>query len=463
MKSRHFATLLMLGLIILDVSTVQLAAADAEAVTVAADGSGKYKTVQEAVTAAPKDRETRFTIRIKPGVYREVVVVPKNKPHLAFVGDSAENTKITFDNGANTVGADSKPLGTIKTQTVQIEADDFYAENITFENGADRRKLGQAIALFTNGDRLLFRKCRILGAQDTLFARAGRQYFEECYIEGDVDYIFGGAVAWFERCTIHSKANGVITAASTDAAAPYGYVFSNCTITSSPHAKFDLGRPWGPNASVHFLNCVMPAGVSPNGWGNFGNAANEKTARYSEFGSKSPDGKPIDVSRRAPWTKQLTAEQAGKITVAEVFPTAHEPWDPTKSSAEQSAQAIRLTAKAAKIVGANAKINDAGTIGWWTNIDTSFEWTTALEPGVYTVGVSYALAPDQGTTDLVIKVGDKALTSTVAPTVYWDDYKAVSFGEVTIDKPGQVTISLAATVHKGRFLGDIKSVSLAKK
>ncbi|HSI10904.1 MAG TPA: pectinesterase family protein [Chthoniobacter sp.] len=463
MKYRHLAILLVLGFIILEDSTAQLAAADADSVTVAADGSGQYKTVQEAVTAAPNDRETRFTIHIKPGVYREVVVVPKNKPHLAFVGGSAENTKITFDNGANTTGPDSKPLGTFKTQTVQIEADDFHAENITFENGADRRKLGQAIALFTNGDRLVFRKCRILGAQDTLFARAGRQYFEECYIEGEVDYIFGGAVAWFEKCTIHSKSDGVITAASTDAAEPYGYVFSNCTITSSPSAKFDLGRPWLPNASVNFLNCVMPAGVSPNGWGNFGNAANEKTARYGEYGSKSPDAKPIDVARRAPWTKQLTAEQASKITVAEVFRKAHEPWDPTKSSAEQSSQAIRLTAKAAKIVGSNAKLNDAGTLGWWTNIDTSFEWTATLEPGVYTVGVSYALAPDQGTTDLVIRVGDKALASTVAPTVYWDDYKAASFGEVTIDKTSQVTISLAATAHKGRFLGDIKSVSLAKK
>src|SRR3989442_1353535 len=59
-------------------------------VTVAGDGSGNFKTVQAAVDSAPDNGTNQFIIRIKPGTYREKLVVPSAKRLLAFVGEDAE-------------------------------------------------------------------------------------------------------------------------------------------------------------------------------------------------------------------------------------------------------------------------------------------------------------------------------------------------------------------------------------
>lgn len=64
-------------------------------VTVAADGSANYRTVSEAVAAAPGGSRKRYIIKIKAGVYRENVEIPRSKTNLMFIGDGQKNTIIT--------------------------------------------------------------------------------------------------------------------------------------------------------------------------------------------------------------------------------------------------------------------------------------------------------------------------------------------------------------------------------
>jgi pectinesterase len=212
-------------------------------------------------------------------------------------------------------GLDGKTIGTFRTPSTMIDADDFTAENITFENSAGR--VGQALAIFVNGDRVVFRHCRFLGWQDTILINRGRQYFENCYIAGHVDFIFGAATAFFEKCHVHCLADGYITAASTPDNQPFGYVFSNCKITGeTPDTQTFLGRPWRPYASVTFLNTEMSEVVRPEGWNNWKKAEAEKTTRYAEYHSTGPG---TNSDARVKWAKQLTAAEAIKLTPENVL------------------------------------------------------------------------------------------------------------------------------------------------
>ncbi len=292
---------------------------------VAADGSGQYKTVQEAINAVPQTTNSshHWVIRIKPGKYRELIYVQREKRYVHLVGENPDNTIITYDLNANIVGNDGKPIGTFRTPTVLIDADNFTAENITFENSAG--PVGQALAIRVDGDRVAFRNCRFLGWQDTVLINRGRQYFEACTISGHVDFIFGGATAWFEKCRILCLRNGYITAASTPEIQPFGFVFSRCTIDgASPEVKTYLGRPWRPFAGVVFLNTGMSAVVRPEGWHNWNQPDREKTVRYAEFNSTGP-GAASDA--RVAWARRLSAAEASSITTDKVLGGA-DGWNP---------------------------------------------------------------------------------------------------------------------------------------
>jgi pectinesterase len=299
------------SLVLIALPSLCAAAPDA---TVGADESAVFKTVQAAVDAAPAGRKEPFTIHIAPGKYREVIAVPSDKPFLRFVGDDADKTILTFDNFADMPGPNGNKLGTRNTATVYLKADDFSAEKITFQN---THGLGsQALAVSVTGDRCAFRYCRFLGWQDTMLIDSGRQFFEDCYINGHVDFIFGASTAYFRYCYIHCLGKGYITAASTPQDHPYGYVFDHCQISGAGPNLAYLGRPWRPHANVIFLKCEMSDVVRPEGWNNWRNAENERTARYSEYNSTGAGANP---STRASWSHQLTAEEAAVITPAAVF------------------------------------------------------------------------------------------------------------------------------------------------
>jgi pectinesterase len=291
---------------------------------VAADGSGEFTSVQAAIMAVPSgSRENPVVIHIRPGTYRELVYVQREKSFFRLVGDDPTNTILSFNLNAGMTNVDGKPIGTFKTPSTTIDADNFTADNLTFENSAG--PVGQALAIRVDGDRASFRNCRFLGWQDTILLNRGRQYFENCYIAGHVDFIFGAATAWFEQCEIHALRDGYLTAASTPADEPFGFVFSHCKITGEPGAKTFLGRPWRIHAGTAFLNCEMSDVVRPEGWFDWEKSEAHATARYAEFNSTGPGASP---AARPDWTRQLNKNEASKITVEKVLGgTDH--WNPT--------------------------------------------------------------------------------------------------------------------------------------
>lgn len=293
---------------------------------VAPDGSGDFTSVQEAISKAPmktgKD-DPRWVILVKPGTYRERVHVQRERGNMLVVGEDAAATTIVFGLHANLPGEDGKPIGTFRTPTIWIDGDGMEWRNLTIAN--DAGPVGQALAVRVDGDRVTFRDCRFRGWQDTILLNRGRQYFADCSIEGHVDFIFGGATAYFDRCTIRCLKDGYITAASTPDGTPHGFVFADCTISGADGVKTWLGRPWRDFARTVFLRTRMDEVVRPEGWHDWDKPHAHETTFYAEFGSTGPGARP---ESRAPWAKPLSAEQAAALTPATVL-GGSDGWDPT--------------------------------------------------------------------------------------------------------------------------------------
>lgn len=289
--------------------------------TVAVDGSGNARSVQEAIDRVPVGNRTRCVIRIKPGVYSEQIRVPASKPYISFIGESAEKTLLTFKISNKEAGSTSAAYA------AYIGGHDFHAENITFENSFGTGS--QAVAVLVEADRAVFRNCRFLGWQDTLYAKNGRQYYRDSYIEGHVDYIFGQASAVFENCRIHSKGDGYITAPMRFAATePSGFVFLNSTLTSENTAKgVYLGRPWRDFGRTVFINTKMEAAIRPEGWHHWV-PEREKTAYFAEYGST---GKGANPEGRAAWARKLGDADVKQFSV-EYFLGGRDGWDPVNAS-----------------------------------------------------------------------------------------------------------------------------------
>ena len=306
--------------------------------TVSADGSAEFKSVQQAVDALPQEGGV---IKIGPGTYREVVTI--SKAHVRMEGDKTDPSKvvIVFNNSHGTVG------GTLKSATVSVLGDDFFAQGVTFANDFSVGKSlapegSQAVALLVKGDRAVFRSVRMLGAQDTLYAGSkacaseqgpcvpARQYFSNCYIEGNVDFIFGDAQAFFEDCKIHAIPHETVFLTAQSKHYPdeaSGYVFEHCTITAAAGiSHVFLGRPWRPYSTVVFLNTKLEADIEPAGWREWhpGETHSLDTAFYAEFKSK---GKGANPSHRDPRSKQLKAEEAKQFSLKQ-FLSGPDHWDP---------------------------------------------------------------------------------------------------------------------------------------
>jgi pectinesterase len=302
---------------------------------VSASGPATYRTVQEAIDALPQTTtaERRWVILVLAGTYRERIYVQREKRFVSLVGADPLRTTITFDLKASDIGPDSRPIGTYRTPTVTIDADDFAIENLTIENSAGPGS--QALALRVDGDRLVVRNSRLLGWQDTLFVDRGRQYFEDTLIAGHVDFIFGGATSFFERCRLHAWRDGYITAASTPPEVPYGFVFDRSRITGeTPEVRTYLGRPWRGYAQVTWLRTQMSTVVRPEGWHNWDRPEREKTTRYEEFESSAET--PSALAGRVAWAHPLTAAAAAAYTVTRVLGGV-DGWDPRTVGAYPSA------------------------------------------------------------------------------------------------------------------------------
>jgi pectinesterase len=294
--------------------------------TVAQDGLGDYTTIQAAVDACKSFPDARITIHIKNGIYKEKILIPDHNTMLTFIGEDAEKTIITWGDYFGSVSRGKN--STFYTYTMMVEANDFVAENLTIENSAG--PVGQAVALNVTGDRCVFRNCRFLGNQDTLYTAGqnSRQYFEKCYIEGTTDFIFGAATVLFYHCTIHSKSNSYITAASTPQGKPYGYVFLECTLTAAEGVNsVYLGRPWRDYARTVFMNCNLGAHIRPEGWSNWKDTQRDKTAYYAEYKNNGPGSA---KGERVQWSHQLTKREAAKYKknkiLAAISPNDQQIW-----------------------------------------------------------------------------------------------------------------------------------------
>lgn len=294
-------------------------------------GDGDFRTIQEAVNAVRDLSQQEVRIYIRKGIYKEKIVIPSWKTNISFIGDGAEETVITYADYSGKAYIDTvdaygkKHLTTYNSYTVLVQGNDFRAEGLTIQNAAGR--VGQAVALHVEADRVVIKNCRLLGNQDTLYAATenSRQYYLNCYIEGTTDFIFGQATAVFQGCTIHSLSNSYITAASTTPRQAFGFVFFDCRLTADKEAtKVYLGRPWRPYAKTVFIRCYMDQHIRPMGWDNWRNPANESTAFYAEYQSRGPGA---NKQGRVKWSKQLTEKEIEAYTAKQIF-DYRDTWNP---------------------------------------------------------------------------------------------------------------------------------------
>jgi pectinesterase len=282
---------------------------------VAQDGTGDFTTIQAAIDASKTFPDERITIKIKDGIYREKVKVHSWNNMISLVGESVENTIITYDDYFDRINRGRN--STFHTYTLLVQGNDFIAENLTIENSAG--PVGQAVALHVESDRGIFRNCRILGHQDTIYAagEGSRQYFKDCYIEGTTDFIFGQATAVFDDCTIHSLSNSYITAASTPKGIEYGFVIMNSRLTADPGVdKVYMGRPWRNYARTVFIRTEMEDHILPEGWHNWSRPVAEETTYYAEYQNFGPGFQP---QKRVSWSYQLESEEAERYTLDYIF------------------------------------------------------------------------------------------------------------------------------------------------
>ncbi|TCL56829.1 pectinesterase [Hydrogenispora ethanolica] len=322
-------------------------------IIVAPDGSGDFRSVAAAFAALPAATE-RVVIYIKNGVYREKLKL--DRASVSLIGESAAHTILTYDDSAKKPLPSGEPMNTFNSYTFYIGGPDFTAENLTFENSAgDGDRVGQAIAVYADADRVAFRNCRFLGCQDTLFTGplpkhptpkglnlvhpalgsgaeeyrgTVRQYYQDCWIQGDIDFIFGSATALFQGCQIFvndrgQAVNGYITAGSTAPWQAFGYVFRDCRIggAAGAHSVY-LGRPWRDYAKTAFIDCWMDKLIAPAGWHNWDLPHREATVGYAEYHSQGPGA---SDAARVPWARRLTPEEAERYTLENILSG----WDPT--------------------------------------------------------------------------------------------------------------------------------------
>jgi pectinesterase len=287
--------------------------------TVAKDGSGNHSTVQAAFNAVPQNSANRTVIYIKNGTYKENLTLESNRKNVTIIGQSRDNVRLTFDNYASKINpATGQTYGTSGSSSTFIKAEGFCALNISFENSYGTGS--QALAIHISGDKAIFYNCRFLGRQDTWYADRCRQFIRNCYIEGSTDFMFGPSTTWFDSCQIYSYGGTALTAASTEQYVTYGYVYRYCSISAASGVSTTLGRPWRPYSAVSFQYCSMTSCIKAAGWDNWGDAANEATARYSEYKNT---GAGATTTGRVTWAKQLTDAQAANYTVTNVLKTTY--------------------------------------------------------------------------------------------------------------------------------------------
>lgn len=295
---------------------------------VSTDGTEDFTTIQDAIDHVRDFAEFPVVIQIHPGTYFEKVTIPNNKRNIILRGFDKENTIISHDDysGKKLPTKDIDGRGahtTYTTYTLRVAGDDCVVENLTIENTAGR--VGQAVALHTEGDRIKVLNCNIFGNQDSFYlSKAGvRVFVHNTHIKGTTDFIFGATTAFFQDCIIESLSNSYITAASTTEHEAYGFVFYKCKLVAADANvnKVYLGRPWRPFAKTIFLYCELGSHITPQGWDPWAGDKNfpdkQKTAYYAEY--KNSGAGASDISQRVAWSRQLSDTEAARYSLDKIF------------------------------------------------------------------------------------------------------------------------------------------------
>ncbi len=346
MKSFKSFGLLFIGLLVSYFSFAQNFSPD---IVVDINGTGDFTTLQAAFDAAPAGTPT--IIYVKRGLYdQEKLIVPANKTNITLIGESREETIISYniyncndggdglcpDNKVALWSSNSELVRTAATLTIQ--ANNFRAENITIQNTAGN--VGQAQAITIQSDRNVFVNCDILAYQDTIYfwmAETSRAYFDTCVIEGRTDYIYGRGVAFFNACEIRSFGGGWITAPSTTINQTYGFVFYNCNLTFKTNGTTDdsalirLGRPWHEYPKVAWLYCNMTEKIHPEGWGDKWNMAYSDTSTELHLYEWMNTGAGANMSGRANWAglRAMVDQNEADLYEPEIVLAGSDNWDPT--------------------------------------------------------------------------------------------------------------------------------------
>ncbi|TDD94602.1 pectinesterase family protein [Flavobacterium cellulosilyticum] len=348
MKLLKKASLFFIGLLLSNTLFAQNFSPD---IVVDINGTGNFTSIQAAFNAVPAGIPT--VIYVKRGLYnKEKLIVPANKTNITLIGESREETIISYDiyncnDGGDGLCPDSKvALWSSNTElvrtaaTLTIQANNFRAENITIQNTAGN--VGQAQALTIQSDRNVFVNCNLLAYQDTIYFWMGetsRAYFDSCVIEGRTDYIYGRGVAFFNKCEIRSFGGGWITAPSTTIAQTYGFVFYKCNLTynsNSPSssdngALIRLGRPWHEYPKVAWLYCTMPAEIHPQGWGDKWNMDYSDTSTDLHLYEWMNTGAGANMSGRANWAglRAMVNQAEANLYEPKIVLAGSDNWDPT--------------------------------------------------------------------------------------------------------------------------------------
>ncbi len=380
-----------LALVLISMSFLQASAYD---FVVAKDGSGTHTTVQAAIDAAVPNSATLITIFIKNGKYKEKITVPANKPNIQLIGESVANVLLTYDDYADRLLTCNSTVGTQNSASVTINAADFSAVNVTFENshvyGVPDNNGQQAVAVLVNADRAAFKNCRFIGAQDTLYLKGNgtpRHYFTNCYIDGLTDYIFGSSIALFDSCVLYNKtksgiASSYMVAPNTTTGQAYGFVFRDNRLTGNDGGTtYYLGRPWQNNPKAVYLNATLLnyANILPAGWSTASaGSATFAQSYFGEYKTKVSNGTLADISGRIAGSVQLSDAEAATYTTANILGT----WDPCS--------VINCTPSAADIAVSNFRATKGAST---SQFDWNISWPMAgIQYTLYrsTDGISYS-------------------------------------------------------------------------
>lgn len=411
---------------------------------IAQDGTGDYTTVQAAIDAAPAGQVKPYLIFIKKGSYKGHVNIPETKPYLHFIGQDAAEVIITDDRLCGGTSDSSIPTyGVADGATLVCQAADCYFENITFENswGVEKNSGPQALALYTNNDRIILNKCRLLSYQDTYLTStknyAHRHYLKECFVEGAVDFIYGGGDAFFDHCKINivRPSGGYIVAPSHSAATKWGYVFMNNTITTdrvSDPSTYSvwLGRPWHNNPKTVFINTTAEVSIPATGWYQ---TMGGLPALWAEYNTMDKNGNPVDLSNRNTYyyymegdkkvegysKAVLTAEEASQYTVKNVL-TGEDAWQPALRTEACAAPAVKLANDKMTWEAVSYAIcyviSKNGTVVGFTK-ETSYDYDSAAKYTVQAVNEFGGLSkPGSSST---VGIADTTADATIVRTEYF--------------------------------------------